>query len=80
MAIQVRLKQVRQDRGFSQNELARKIEMAVLSVQHIENGRAKSIPWDTLDKLCNVLNCQVGDLLVWVPNGRELPGDAMTTG
>jgi putative transcriptional regulator len=42
--------------------------MSLANVQKIEYGKAKSIPLDTLDKLCQILECEVGELLVRVPN------------
>lgn len=70
--MKVLLKEMRTKRGLSQNELARKIEMSLNAIQHIEY-KAKAIQLDTLSKLCEVLDCQPGDLLVWVPddNGKQ---------
>jgi putative transcriptional regulator len=68
MAVEVKLKEIRNVRGISQNELARRLEMSLANVQKIEYGKAKSIPLDTLDKLCQILQCEVGDLLVRVPD------------
>lgn len=71
MAVEVRLKEIRNARGISQNELARRLEMSLTNVQKIEYGQAKSIPLDTLDKLCKILQCEVGELLVRVPDEDE---------
>lgn len=68
MAVFVRLKEIRNARGISQNELARKLEMSLANVQKIEYGKAKSIPLDTLDRLCEILKCEVGELLVRRPD------------
>ncbi|MGQ9628073.1 MAG: helix-turn-helix domain-containing protein [Anaerolineae bacterium] len=38
-------------------------------------GKAKGIQFDTLAKLCRALDCQVGELFEFVPNGKE-SGDA----
>lgn len=67
MAVKVLLKEIRAKRGLSQNELARKIEMSLNAIQHIEY-KAKAIQLDTLGKLCEALDCQPGDLLIWVPD------------
>ncbi|MEH1795589.1 helix-turn-helix domain-containing protein [Nostoc sp.] len=69
--IQIRLKQLRESRGLQQNELARRLEMWLANVQKIEYGKAKSIPLDTLDKLCKILRCEVRELLVRVPDDDE---------
>ena len=68
MPVEVRLKEIRSERRISQNELARRLEMSLANVQKIEYGKAKSIPLATLDKLCQILECEVGDLLVRAPD------------
>lgn len=68
--MKVLLKEMRTKRGLSQNELARKIEMSLNAIQHIEY-KARAIQLDTLDKLCEVLDCQPGDLLIWVPRDQS---------
>ena len=64
------LKQMRESRGLSQNELARRINMTPQYIQNIEQGRSKSIPYETLDKFCRELNCQTGEILVYVPDNK----------
>ena len=71
MTVKITLKQVREARNLSQNKLAQLIGMTLQNVQRIEYGDAKSIPLDTLDKLCEALDCQTGDLLVRVPDNDE---------
>jgi putative transcriptional regulator len=66
MTIKIKLKEIRTQRGFSQNELARRLKMSLANIQKIEYSKAKSIPLDTLDKLCSVLQCQPSDLLEYV--------------
>jgi putative transcriptional regulator len=44
--------------------------MSLQNIQRIEYGDAKSIPLETLDKLCEILDCQPGDLLIRVPDGE----------
>jgi len=63
MAVKILLKDVRASRGISQDGLARLIEQSRTNIQSMESGRAKSLTFATLDKLCEVLTCQPGDLL-----------------
>lgn len=65
--MKVLLKEMRIKRGLSQNELARKVEMSLNAIQHIEY-KARAIQLDTLAKLCEALDCQPGDILVYMPN------------
>ena len=67
--MKILLKEVRKSRKLSQNKLAQHVGMTLQNIQRIEYGDAKSIPLETLDKLCQALNCQPGDLLVWIPDG-----------
>ncbi len=69
----VRLKELRSRQEMSQNELARRLKMSLANVQKIEYNKAKSIPLDTLDRLCEILECEVGELLVRIPNAS--PGN-----
>lgn len=66
MPVEVRLKELRETKGLSQNALARELEMSLANVQKIEYGKAKSIPLDTLERICLTLDCEIGDLLVLV--------------
>ena len=42
--------------------------------KHYGNGKIKALKLSTLDKLCRVLDCQVADLLTYVP-GDEADED-----
>ena len=66
MTVKVLLKQIREKRGLSQNKLAQMMTMSLQNIQRIEYGDAKSIPLETLDRLCEALDCQPGDLLIKV--------------
>lgn len=66
MTVKIKLKELRSRKEISQNELARLLEMSLANIQKIEYNKAKSIPLDTLERICKVLECQVGDLLVIV--------------
>lgn len=70
MTVKIQLKQLRTDRKLSQNKLAQLMGMSLQNIQRIEYGDAKSIPLDTLDKLCEILNCEPGDLLIRIPDGE----------
>lgn len=69
MPVKIRLKELREAKGFSQNALARALEMSLANIQKMEYGKAKSIPLDTLERLCLTLDCEIGDLLILVKEG-----------
>jgi putative transcriptional regulator len=68
LKIMFKLKDIRNRREISQNELARLCEMSVTNIQKYEQQKMKSIPFDTLALFCQILNCQPGELFEKVEN------------
>ncbi len=58
-------------RKISSNELAEKIEITPANLSILKTGKAKAIRFSTLDKLCEALNCQPGDILEFSPDGSD---------
>lgn len=52
-------------RKMSVTELSNKIGITMSNVSILKNGKAKAIKVSTLAKLCDALDCQPGDLLVY---------------
>ena len=50
-------------RKMSVTELSEKVGITMANVSILKNGKAKAIKLDTLNKICEALNCQPGDLL-----------------
>lgn len=71
MPVKVLLKEMRMARGLSQNGLAQKLGMTLQNIQKIEYGKSKGIQFDVSGKLCQVLDCQPSDLLVYVEQEEE---------
>lgn len=67
--MEIRLKQVRESKQLSQYELAQRSGMSPQNIQKLEQGRAKGIQLDTLDALCEALECEIQELLVRVRAG-----------
>lgn len=63
MAIILRLDRVMADRKISLNELAEKVGIANVNLSNIKTGKVSAIRFSTLDAICNVLDCQPGDIL-----------------
>lgn len=49
-------------------ELADRIGITPNNLAVLKNDRAKAVRFSTLAALCEVLECQPGDLLRWVPD------------
>ena len=79
MAIILRLDRMMADRKISLNELAEKVGIANVNLSNIKTGKVSAIRFSTLNAICDVLDCQPGDLLEfmwrkWNPSqnqGRE---------
>jgi putative transcriptional regulator len=62
-------------RKMSVGELAERVGFTMANVSLLKNGKIKALKLSTLDKLCEVLDCQPADLLEYVPGGGEDDGD-----
>jgi putative transcriptional regulator len=51
------------DRKISLNELAEKVGIANVNLSNIKTGKVSAIRFSTLDAICDVLDCQPGDIL-----------------
>ncbi|GAA2071422.1 helix-turn-helix domain-containing protein [Microbacterium hatanonis] len=61
---------------MSVQDFAAAIDITPANVSVLKNGRAKAVRFSTLDAICRVLDCQPGDILVWVPDDPDAaPGD-----
>ena len=50
-------------RKMSVTELAQRVGITLANISILKNGKAKAIRFSTLEKICQVLECQPGDLL-----------------
>lgn len=50
--------------GMTAYRLAQLTEIHETQIGRLKNGKAKGITFDTLDRLCEALNCEPADLLV----------------
>ncbi|KAB2832737.1 MAG: helix-turn-helix transcriptional regulator [Caedimonadaceae bacterium] len=65
MAIIVNLDVMLARRKMRLNELAEQTGITVANLSVLKTGKARAIRFSTLDAICNVLQCQPGDLLVF---------------
>ncbi len=66
-AIRVRLDELLSQRGMTLTELSARVDVTVVNLSILKNGRARAIRFSTMAKLCEVLQCQPGDLLGYQP-------------
>ena len=63
MAIIVNLDVMLAKRKMSVTELSEQIGITMSNISILKNGKAKAIRFSTLEKICEVLDCQPGDIL-----------------
>ena len=63
MPIIVNLDVMMAKRKMSLNELSEKVEITLSNLSNLKTGKAKAIRFSTLEAVCNVLECQPGDIL-----------------
>jgi putative transcriptional regulator len=63
MPIILRLDRVMADRKMSLNELSEKVGVANVNLSKMKNGHVSAIRFSTLEAICDVLDCQPGDIL-----------------
>ena len=77
--IQVNLDVMMAKRKISLNELARRMDLSLANLSILKNNKCRAIRFSTLSNLCEILDCEVGDILVYMkgedPNGTEPDAD-----
>jgi putative transcriptional regulator len=59
----VTLDRLLEERRMTLTELADRVGLTLANVSVLKNGRAKAIRFSTLSAICDVLDCQPGDVL-----------------
>ena len=65
MPIIVNLDVMMAKRKMSLNELSEKVDLTLANLSILKTGKAKAIRFSTLESICEVLDCQPGDLLAY---------------
>lgn len=58
-------------RKIRSRELAARIELTEANVSLLKSGKVRGIRFDTLERICAVLDCQPGDILEYVPDNAD---------
>ena len=69
--IKLNLDRVMQERQISLTELAGRIDITLANLSILKTNKARAIRFTTLDALCRALECQPGEILEFVPDGRN---------
>lgn len=71
MGIVVRLDVMMARRKISLGELSEKMDITQANLSILKTGKAKAVRFSTLQQLCEILGCQPGDLLEYVPEDKD---------
>lgn len=65
MPIVVQLDVMLAKRKMRSRELAEKVGITEQNLSLLKSGKVKGVRFDTLERICDALNCQPGDLLTY---------------
>lgn len=68
MAIEIKLDLVMVQRKVKLTDLAQKVGISATNLSLLKTGKVKGIRFSTLESICRELDCQPGDVLVYVPD------------
>ena len=71
MTIRINLDIMMAKRKMRLKTLAKEVGITEANLSVLKNGKAKAVRLSTLDKLCEVLDCQPGDILEFEANVHD---------
>lgn len=63
MPIVVNLDRVLADRNMTLTELSERVGITLANLSILKTGKARAVRFSTLEAICDVLDCQPGDVL-----------------
>ncbi|MES2947726.1 MAG: helix-turn-helix transcriptional regulator [Pseudomonadota bacterium] len=73
MPIVVKLDVILAERKAKSKDLAEYIGITEANLSLLKQGKVKGVRFDTLMAICEYLQCQPGDLLVFKPDNKPAP-------
>ena len=67
----VNLDAVMAPRKMTLSQLSEQVDITLANLSILKNNKAKAVRFSTLEAICAALDCQPGDILVYVPDGKE---------
>jgi putative transcriptional regulator len=61
-------------RKMRSRELAERVGITEANLSLLKSGKVRGVRFDTLSRICEVLQCQPGDLLAWEPGPEPEDG------
>lgn len=69
--IRIHLEELIQERGISKNKFSQRAEMQRTQLNNYCNNKVARVDLDVLARICTVLECEIGDLLEFIPPEKE---------
>lgn len=73
MAINITLDIMLAKRKMSVTELSDRVGITMANISILKTGKAKAIRLETLNKICEILDCQPGDILEYMKENPSSP-------
>ena len=70
MPIMVNLDVVMAQRKMTLSQLSEQVDITLANLSILKNNKAKAVRFSTLETICAALDCQPGDILVYVPEEK----------
>jgi putative transcriptional regulator len=74
--IEIRVDELLKGHGRTFYWLAKEASISHTTLWRLKKGKAFGINFDTLEKLCQALKCQPGDVLSLTKNGKIIKGQS----
>ena len=71
MTIEIRLDHVLLDKKMTLIELSKKVGVSPVNLSRLKTGKVNGVRFSTLDAICEALDCQPGDIVVFRSNKKE---------
>ena len=70
-SIKIKLDELIRKKGISKNKLSHKAEMQRTQINNFCNNKITRLDTDVLARICAVMECEIGDLLEYVPPEKQ---------
>ena len=65
MAIQIHLDDILKQRGMTSKQLCKLVGITEANLSILRSGKAKGVRFNTINRICYYLQCDVGDILTF---------------
>lgn len=65
------LSKIMGEKRMTITEVAKTTGMSNTTISNLYNEKVKRLDFDTLEKLCELFNCEVQDIIEYIPNKKD---------